>query len=134
MGGVPGAAADATVQAVALGTETRINNAIATGGILPGAAYGDRLDWAGWFGEGGQLTARRPTIVGIGDKGRETATITRGTVRAAGHTIHVQIDKIENHREGDIEQQIKREIARAFDELAMEMDHAPVIESRRSLV
>lgn len=33
---------------------------------------------AGWFGNGGSITADRPTILGIGERGRETAKVTRG--------------------------------------------------------
>lgn len=64
------------------------------GGIIP------------WFGDGGQITARRPTLIGIGDKGKETATITKGDPPAPIIQVHLHggldamVDEIEMRIDG----------------------------------
>jgi hypothetical protein len=39
------------------------------------------LAWGGWHGAGGTIRANRPTLIGIGERGMETATVT-----PAGHS------------------------------------------------
>lgn len=97
------------------------------GGIVAangrGYALGGRVgepDWGGWFGGGGSITANRPTLVGIGDNGRETAHIVPAGRRGAGG-VKIGSIKIENHRKGDIKRQIKEEVGQAFSELASEV-------------
>lgn len=96
-----------------------------------GYSQGGRIpEFAGWFGTEGTITAHGPTILGIGDGGTETATVTRGTPNA-GRSISVKIEKIENHRDGDIKDQIKREVGQAFrelhDELGVDFDADEVL-------
>jgi hypothetical protein len=43
-----------------------------------GARGGRMPEFAGWFGDGGTVTASKPTYIGIGESGQETATITKG--------------------------------------------------------
>jgi hypothetical protein len=33
-----------------------------------------------WFGEGGSFQVQKPTLIGVGEKGRETVTVTPGDV------------------------------------------------------
>lgn len=64
-----------------------------------------------WFGEGGRITANHPTLVGIGDKGKETATITRGEPQRPVIELHFHgtaaalmeeiVDEIEVRIDGD---------------------------------
>ena len=84
----------------------------ATGGRLP--------DFGGWFGQGGSITASRPTMIGIGDGGTETATVTKGG-GGAGAGVVIKSIKIENHREGDIQEQLQREVGAAFRSLSTEL-------------
>lgn len=49
---------------------------------------GGAVDFAGWFAKGGTVTANRPTLLGIGERGRETATVVRGDAQP---TVHVTV-------------------------------------------
>jgi hypothetical protein len=92
---------------------------LAQGGRLGGApAFG------GWYGEGGKFTADKPTLIGVGEKGKETVQITpagKSAGGSGGRGIQIGSIKIENHRKGDIKRQIKEEISQAFDELDREI-------------
>ena len=79
-----------------------------TGGRTP--------DWGGWHADGGSFSVNRPTIFGAGESGAETVTISRG---GAGGGISVHIDKIENHREGDVAAQIRREFELLADDIKL---------------
>lgn len=96
--------------------------------------HGGRVggDFAGWFRNGGEVTASKPTLIGIGDGRKETATI-RGASpapaaagRAFGREVVIERMVIENHREGDIKRHVKREVAEAFDELTAELAGQPM--------
>lgn len=82
-----------------------------------GYALGGRVpEMAGWFAEGGTVTASRPTLLGIGESGTETAVITRGSGGGRGG-VRIENITVHNHRPGDIRDQIKREVDQAFSEL-----------------
>lgn len=85
---------------------------------------GDGIGHAGWFGTEGTVTASSPTVLGIGERGTETAVITRGKPGGGG----VKIGKIviENHRDGDIRKQIKREVEQAFNDLSDTVGSLPM--------
>jgi len=102
------------------GTRYLTGSNIHFGGAGKGLATGGRAGFAGWFGDGGSFTANRPTLLGVGEKGRETVTVTKGGGGMGGVSIG-QIH-ITNNRDGDIKNQLKREIHAAFGELAREMD------------
>ncbi len=104
------------------------------GGISPwygtkyvtGASKGAHVpEWGGSFGDGGEIYANRSTVIEIGEKGAETATIRKGRKsdsRAGrgrgGNGVSVHIDKIVYHGEGDIEKVVRRELAFLDEELA----------------
>jgi hypothetical protein len=103
----------------------------ATAGTLYGAALRENINKAmfgGWFGDGGQITARRPTLIGVGEKGAERVTVTRAPAPAAGGgmTVTVSIGSIEYRGPGDIRETVKREVAEAFEQLAGELDLLPM--------
>jgi hypothetical protein len=99
----------------------------ADGGL--GFATGGRVRFGGWFGSGGTITASRPTLVGIGDSGTETATITRGGRGGGGHSFSVHIGNIVNHG-GDV----RREIEAAFDTLARKLETQGMVDDSEVLV
>ena len=88
-------------------------------------AQGGRLpNFGGWFGNGGKFTADKPTLIGVGEKGKETVEITpQGKAKQGGGGGGVSIANItiNNHREGDIKKQVKRELSQAFNELEREI-------------
>ena len=123
--GFTGRAIDVTAPGVrALGFTTANFPTDATGSATA-LARGGRIRNAGWFGGGGSVTAKGPTILGIGDRGTETAHITRGGGRGSGG---VRIGKIvvQNHRDGDIRKQIEREVRQAFDSLGDVLSTMPL--------
>lgn len=96
------------------------------------AARGGRIQqpaFAGWFGNGGTVTASSPTLLGIGDgPGTEVAKVVpKGKGRAGGGIGGISIGQmtIQNHRPGDIKKQVKKEVGEAFSELADELDLTP---------
>lgn len=97
------------------------------------AARGGRVADAGWFGQGGTVTANGPTVLGIGESGKETATITRGPAahRGGGGGAQVKIGQIivQNHRKGDIKRQVEEEIGAAISKLASDLHDMPVNDS-----
>lgn len=115
-GGMPGMVEGAAGQSYANGLTMALNRELkATNGMF---AEGGRVPMAGWFGDGGTVTASRPTLIGIGDgPGEETATIRPSGSSAGGSggkiEFHVNIGNIENHG-GDVH----REVAAAFEEFA----------------
>jgi hypothetical protein len=101
----------------------------------PAAAYSA---WQGrsphWYGDGGEFVTRGPGLIGVGDKGREHVRITPmrryggGRIsRAAGRNVQIGQIVVNNHREGDIQAQIVREVGAAFAQLADELDIQPMI-------
>lgn len=92
-----------------------------------------------WYGAGGSGTARRPTLIGIGDNhgargedftvkptklgppSKRAGALGSGTGGMGSVTIEKII--VTNNRPGDIKQQIKDEVSAAFSELAYELDH-----------
>jgi len=66
-----------------------------------------------WFAGGGDFVARRPTVIGVGDRpGGERVTVspTTGPGSLGGHPLHVEIHHIEVNREGDIQKIVDREL------------------------
>ena len=100
-------------------------------GTATAMARGGRIRNAGWFGGGGTVTAKGPTILGIGDRGTETAHITRGGGRTGG----IRIGKIvvQNHRDGDIRRQIKREVEQAFNDLGDMLSTMPLEDAEEAV-
>lgn len=104
--GWPGAVGQPAVDMFAAGMQKK----------LPEVAFG------GWFGKGGTITARRPTIIGMGEGGTETATITRGGGRGGGNTL-----TIENaHFHGDRDEMLKT-LREAWALFADELDRQPMV-------
>jgi hypothetical protein len=80
----------------------------ATGGRMP--------EWGGWYGGGGSFTASRPTLIGVGDRGREQVTVTPhggGGGSRMAVTIHV------HNADGNTQAQIERALLRVARELHM---------------
>ena len=92
-------------------------------------AFHDANNWysrggvvdAGWFGNGGSVTADRPTILGIGERGRETARVTRGD---AEPKVEVYITA-----RGSVEIEDVRAIA--ADEVQVQVTHDRQLERMR---
>lgn len=86
-------------------------------------AHGGRMpQFGGWFGNGGRFTADRPTLIGVGERGSEDVQITpKGRGNAGGRGVNIGSIHIENHKDGDITKQVKRELAQAFNELEREI-------------
>jgi hypothetical protein len=81
-------------------------------------SHGGRVPaWGGWHADGGQFTVHRPTLVGVGDGGKETVTVSRPGDGTGRTPVHVTIHKIENHREGDIKKHVQKEIEGLVDDL-----------------
>jgi len=93
----------------------------------------------GWYGRGGEGTAKRPTLIGVGDApgGRgEDFKVTprrlgppssRAGARGTGGTrglgnVTIQSMTVHWQREGDLKKAIKAEVHQAFAELADELD------------
>jgi hypothetical protein len=87
-------------------------------------AHGGRTPkFGGWYGNGGKFTADQPTLIGVGESGREEVTVkpaNKGTASSGGG-ISIGNINIENHRKGDIKKQIKQELQQAFNELSDEI-------------
>ena len=110
LGGIPGAMQTAGAKGYAAGLTNAVNRELAFGG---------------WYGRGGTVTARRPTLIGIGDRGQETATITPGGGGGGMTlTVPVTIANINNHRAGDIEAIVAGEVGRAVQKVAHLVRHA----------
>lgn len=91
-----------------------------------GAKGGRIPSFGGWFGDGGSFTTNGPTMIGVGEKGKEHVSVTpagKSTGSVGGRSVTIGSVHIENHREGDIKKQLKREIAAAFDELESELSN-----------
>ena len=91
----------------------------ARGGRVPG--------FGGWFGNGGTFTTNEPTLIGVGERGKERVTVQPAGKKAAagaraGRGIQIGAIHIQNHRDGDIEKQVRREIERALNAVADELD------------
>ena len=95
-----------------------------TVGTATALAKGGRVPkFGGWYGNGGKFTTDRPTLIGVGERGKETVEVTPANKGSAGGTKGINISNItiNNHREGDIRKQVKRELSQAFNELEREI-------------
>lgn len=90
-----------------------LNAAAASADGSLGFSRGGRVGWGGWFGDGGSMIADRPTLIGVGDSGRERVTVTKAGGGGGGHTFVVKIGQVVNHG-GDVQ----REVEAAFHALA----------------
>ncbi|HXJ62439.1 MAG TPA: hypothetical protein VNN79_01680 [Actinomycetota bacterium] len=84
---------------------------------------GGRVPFGGWFGDGGTVTADKPTLIGIGEKGRETATVTphgRAGVAIPG-SLTIQNLTIHSMQPGDVRAQVLAEIEAAWGDFEREM-------------
>ena len=123
LGGMPGVLDAAAGAAYAGGMTGGINRAIkAQNGIEPGLAMGGRVPgFGGWFGRGGTATFDRPTLIGVGDGGTETVSVSRGST-GGGHSFVVKIGSIVNHG-GDVQ----REIEAALESFARKVGSMGVV-------
>lgn len=82
------------------------------------------LDWGGWFGRGGEFTAHKPTLIGVGDGGSERVTIKpSGMASSTGRRpVEIHIDKLVNYEEGDISDILERELNKVADNLDKGVD------------
>lgn len=100
----------------------------------PSAAY---AAWSArsphWYGDGGHFVARRPQLIGVGDKGDEEVLIrpmrnrNRGLSSATGGGIHVavHIGRIDaTGSPGAIREQVRGEIRDALADVASEIERA----------
>lgn len=100
----------------------------AASAALPPAAR--RADFAGWFGDGGSIVARRPTVLGVGERGQpervtvEPANAPRAARRGGGPLVgHITVH---NQREGDVRNTVVREVRQALHSLRRELEEAGV--------
>jgi hypothetical protein len=113
--GFPGAYSAGATGAQA-GALNKAAAAADTAGSL-GFAKGGRVGFGGWFGRGGTATYDRPTLIGVGDSGRETVSVSRGGGGGGGPTFVVKIGHITNHGGN-----VQREIEAAFQSLARRLE------------
>lgn len=95
-------------------------------------AEGGRIPW---FGEGGSFRANRPMVIGVGDKDEDVHVVPRRggqsqPVGGGGHTISIGAIHINNHRSGDIREQVKAELDQAFKDYAEQLDSTPLYDDR----
>lgn len=84
-----------------------------------GAETGGRVGWGGWHGNGGDFSVSKPTLLGVGERGKEHISIKpagKGGGKGGGN-ITVHIANIENHRKGDIKKMIEEEMGMLANEL-----------------
>lgn len=95
-----------------------------------GYSKGGRLSWGGWYGDGGSGTVTRPTMLGVGERGREHVEIRphrgRGTGSAFGggqthQHSHVHFDGPVSVRSDD---DIDKIVDKVGEALASEMRKA----------
>lgn len=105
--GVPGALQQAGADAYAHGLSQKLNE----------------VGWGGWHARGGRFTARRPTLIGVGERGAEPVAIGKA---AGGVTIHapVSIGHIDYRGEGDIERIVEAELSRALSSVTEQIKQA----------
>jgi hypothetical protein len=89
---------------------------MAQGGETPGPVFG------GWYGHGGRFIADRPTMIGVGEKGAEEVTVRPAGSARRGRSDGTVVKRlvIENHRDGDIREQVRRELTQAMRDIATE--------------
>lgn len=102
----------------------------------PNLHYTPGMDFGGWFGKGGSGTARKPTLIGIGDHPNgEDFTVTPRRLgppssrAGGGHggarglaTVTIQHMDVHWAREGDLKDAMKDELRKAIVELTVELD------------
>jgi hypothetical protein len=101
----------------------------------PTGAWGHSQQ-VGWYGRGGTGTARKPTIIGIGDHptraedfsvtprklGPPSSRAGRGAGARGFGSVTIQAVHVNWHREGDLQAAIEDEVGKAFAKLADELD------------
>jgi hypothetical protein len=74
-----------------------------------GHALGGRVPW---FADGADFIARRPQIIGVGDRpGGERVQVSPAGQGRIGSPVHIEIHKVEVHRKGDIQKIVDEELA-----------------------
>jgi phage-related protein len=92
----------AGIQANQQAIRTQFAKGHAMGGYLP----------VPWFAEGGDFIAKRPQIIGVGDRpGGERVTVQPAGQGRIGSPVHIEIHKVEVHRKGDIQKIVDEELA-----------------------
>ena len=78
-----------------------------------------------WFGQGGDFVAKRPTVIGVGDRpGGERVTVRPAGQARSGPLVGEM--KIINSRGGDVREQVIRELRQALRGVRRELEHAGV--------
>lgn len=119
LGAVPLAGALRAAHAGAVGLRGKINDG------LQGMSLGGRTpEWGGWHAKGLDKTFKRPTLIGVGERGEERVKVgATATASGGGVTIHAPIT-IYAYHEGDV----KREIDEAFAKFASVVEKMPGVE------
>jgi hypothetical protein len=115
--GVPGVLADQAGLLMATGATARLNQML---GGMTGMGTPTAADW---YKQGADFVARKPMLIGVGDT-EERVQITpthRRTRDGRPIVLQVNIDKIENHRDGDIRKIVHHEFDLLADELGLTM-------------
>jgi superoxide dismutase len=92
--------------------------ALARGGVARSPRF------AGWHGSGGNFLTNGPTLFGAGENGTESVSITPGLKGGGQHSIKIDQIVVQNHRPGDIQDQIEKELVAAFGNLSYRLEHA----------
>jgi hypothetical protein len=103
------------------------------GGRIPGGGAALNPVWGGWHQGGGDFVATRPTMIGVGESGRERIRIRSdlpgpragGSRGRGGHSVRIGDIHVHYHGAGDITAAVHKElegIATAFDTLGDEDD------------
>lgn len=103
LGGLPGSIVNQTGANVAAATASAINKQVK------------------WFGGGGSFTARKPMVIGVGDKGKEHVQITptgKAGKKGSAIQLHVHIGQIVSNEKGDIKKIVQREFEDLAEQLA----------------
>jgi hypothetical protein len=117
-----------------------VSDAAGLSAVLSRSPYASTLVWAGskdpvhfshphggsyelggrvpWFAGGADFVARRPQIIGVGDRpGGERVTVTPTGQSTRGGGVHVEIHHIEVNRKGDIQRIVDEEMRLLADSL-----------------
>ncbi len=93
-------------------------------GMTADSYGGGKVDFGGWYGNGGAFTVHKPTLIGVGDGGSERVIVkpqAKGGSGGKKSGIVVHIEKIVNYEEGDIQKIVERELAA----VAANLDYGP---------
>lgn len=116
LSGIPGAFSTASQKQFARGLRKGVNSRLAKGGRIP---------FGGWFGEGGAMHAKRPMLIGVGDKGGEDVVVKphkRGG--GGGRFAHVSFGDIiiKISDANAVAVQVEAQVMKALDEISRKLD------------